>query len=59
MSQYAFCCNEEEEAKWMSTVTQVDDGVVHVVHIRYVILIKSLYQIQCSNWLLFRFRWKK
>uniref|UniRef100_A0A8C7WP38 Protein eyes shut homolog n=1 Tax=Oryzias sinensis TaxID=183150 RepID=A0A8C7WP38_9TELE len=32
--QYAFCCNEEEEAKWMSTLTQVDDGEVHVVHIR-------------------------
>ncbi|XP_058507232.1 protein eyes shut homolog [Solea solea] len=32
--QYAFCCNEEEEATRISTLTRVDDGIVHLVHIR-------------------------
>lgn len=42
----------------MSTLTQVDDGAIHIVHIRYVVLIKSLQsEIQCS--LSFFFLWKK
>ncbi|KAM4600260.1 protein eyes shut homolog [Fundulus diaphanus] len=32
--QYAFCCNEEEEVTRMSASIHVDDGRVHIVHIR-------------------------
>ncbi|KAM9847514.1 protein eyes shut homolog [Aulostomus maculatus] len=32
--QYAFCCNEEEEVTWISTLTRVNDGKVHIVNIR-------------------------
>ncbi|XP_030603557.1 protein eyes shut homolog [Archocentrus centrarchus] len=32
--QYAFCCNEEEEVKQMTTLIRVDDGTVHIVNIR-------------------------
>lgn len=38
MFQYAFCCNEEEEVTWMSTLIQVDDGTVHIINIRYVLV---------------------
>ncbi|KAM7385717.1 hypothetical protein PAMP_001779 [Pampus punctatissimus] len=32
--QYAFCCNEEEEATRISTLIHVDDGKEHIVNIR-------------------------
>ncbi|XP_017164565.1 protein eyes shut homolog isoform X2 [Poecilia reticulata] len=32
--QYAFCCNEEDEVTRMSASSRVDDGRVHIVHIR-------------------------
>ncbi|PWA25825.1 hypothetical protein CCH79_00001550, partial [Gambusia affinis] len=32
--QYAFCCNEEDEVTRMSASSHVDDGRVHIVHIR-------------------------
>lgn len=34
MFQYAFCCNEEEDVKRISTLIPVDDGKVHIVNIR-------------------------
>ncbi|KAM7408877.1 hypothetical protein PAMA_002548 [Pampus argenteus] len=32
--QYAFCCNEEEEATRISTLIRIDDGKEHIVNIR-------------------------
>ncbi|XP_005915556.1 protein eyes shut homolog isoform X1 [Haplochromis burtoni] len=32
--QYAFCCNEEEEVTWITTLNHVNDGTVHIVNIR-------------------------
>lgn len=37
MFQYTFCCNQEEGITLINTLSRVDDGLVHIVHIRYVL----------------------
>uniref|UniRef100_A0A8D3A0F8 Uncharacterized protein n=1 Tax=Scophthalmus maximus TaxID=52904 RepID=A0A8D3A0F8_SCOMX len=32
--QYTFCCNQEEGITLINTLSRVDDGLVHIVHIR-------------------------
>lgn len=34
MFQYAFRCNEEERVTQISTLIPVNDGMIHIVHIR-------------------------
>lgn len=38
MFQYAFRCNEEERVTQISTLIPVNDGKIHIVHIRWVLL---------------------
>ncbi|CAM9168929.1 unnamed protein product, partial [Lampetra planeri] len=37
--QFSFCCNEDEEVTWISTLIHVNDGEVHIVNIRYVLFL--------------------